>query len=438
MSETDDGLDDLVPLIVDRLPAILTEVRDILADQYPDYARFLTEEFDEVVIGAGAFATRLVSLARSGPATVPQFVSGIEEAVFEEIGRMHHRHDQDVTGLLAAYRTGASVTWRHVAEAALQRSIAAETFAALATAVFAAVEQLSSASLRGYVREQSNRAFARDRQREELADLLLSDGSDTAAVRAVARKTDWTVPAEAAIVLVDPDNEVARTLLARLDDSCLLVRRPAQLLAIVPDASGPGRRAWLEAILSGAGAIVGVTVPLERLPASVQFTEIALRLRNARLLHGDPVFVEDHLDAIIVHHDHNLLDALRQRHLAPLNGLPPATGHRLAETLTSWLLHMGNRKAVADELHVHPQTVRYRLSRLRELFGPALDDPRQRGALLLALAWGPSVPQDSGGADRSGDHGETVVDPKPVLPKGFLSLGLRSDPADHPAPPSKE
>ncbi|MFC5994899.1 PucR family transcriptional regulator [Pseudonocardia hispaniensis] len=428
MSETDDGLDDLVPLIVDALPAILTEVRDILADQYPDYARFLTEEFDEVVVGAKAFATRLVSLARCGPATVPQFVSEVEEAVFEEIGRLHHRHDQDVTGLLAAYRTGASVTWRHVAAAALQRSIPAETFAALASAVFAAVEQLSSASLRGYVREQSNRAFVRDRQREELADLLLSNapgGPDLSAVRATARKTDWAIPAEAAIVLVDPDNEVARSLLARLDDSCLLVRRPAQLLAIVPDASGPGRRAWLQTILSGAGAIVGMTVALRRLPASLQFAEISLRLRNAQLLHGDPVFVEDHLDAIIVHHDPDLLDALRRRYLAPLDALPEATGTRLAETLTSWLLHMGNRKAVANDLHVHPQTVRYRLSRLRELFGAGLDDPAVRAALLLALAWGPAATSAENRTDRAD---EPVSGPKPLLSRPFPFVGERESP----------
>ncbi len=41
--------------------------------------------------------------------------------------------------------------------------------------------------------------------------------------------------------------------------------------------------------------------------------------------------------------------------------------------------------AVAEALHVHPQTVRYRLAQLRELFGPALDSPAARFGLLLAL-----------------------------------------------------
>jgi DNA-binding PucR family transcriptional regulator len=51
------------------------------------------------------------------------------------------------------------------------------------------------------------------------------------------------------------------------------------------------------------------------------------------------------------------------------------------------LCTMGDRQAMAAELHVHPQTVRYRLARLHELFGPALEDPATRARLMLALAW---------------------------------------------------
>ena len=94
---------------------------------------------------------------------------------------------------------------------------------------------------------------------------------------------------------------------------------------------------------------------------------------------------------MVVHRDHRMLAALRQQYLAPLAQVPGPTRDRLSETLRSWLMNMGNRKAVADELHVHPQTVRYRLGRLRELFGSALDEPATRAALLLALAWGPAV-----------------------------------------------
>jgi DNA-binding PucR family transcriptional regulator len=46
---------------------------------------------------------------------------------------------------------------------------------------------------------------------------------------------------------------------------------------------------------------------------------------------------------------------------------------------------MGSVSPTAAALGVHPQTVRYRIARLRELFGAALDDPESRFELQLAL-----------------------------------------------------
>jgi DNA-binding PucR family transcriptional regulator len=39
-------------------------------------------------------------------------------------------------------------------------------------------------------------------------------------------------------------------------------------------------------------------------------------------------------------------------------------------------------------LHVHPQTARYRIAKLRELLGDQLDDPDARFELELALRAG--------------------------------------------------
>jgi DNA-binding PucR family transcriptional regulator len=42
---------------------------------------------------------------------------------------------------------------------------------------------------------------------------------------------------------------------------------------------------------------------------------------------------------------------------------------------------------MAEELSIHPQTVRYRLAQLQERFGDALESPRSRARLFLALQW---------------------------------------------------
>jgi sugar diacid utilization regulator len=165
--------------------------------------------------------------------------------------------------------------------------------------------------------------------------------------------------------------------------------------AIMPDAGGPGQRDRLGAALVDVPAVVGPTVPLDRLPGAVRITDTAVRLRRDGVLTGDPLFVDEHLDTIIVHRDRDLLAALRRRSLAPLDGCGAGTRRRLEQTLAAWLRHGGDRAAVAADLHIHPQTVRYRLKQLRELFGSELDaDPDTRLRLTLALAWGP--PQDPG------------------------------------------
>ena len=50
--------------------------------------------------------------------------------------------------------------------------------------------------------------------------------------------------------------------------------------------------------------------------------------------------------------------------------------------------------AAAATLHVHPQTVRYRLAALREVFGDALDDPAARLELAIALRMTHPAPPD--------------------------------------------
>jgi len=63
-----------------------------------------------------------------------------------------------------------------------------------------------------------------------------------------------------------------------------------------------------------------------------------------------------------------------------------ASRAKLLETLRAYLDDPGQPARIAERLGVHPQTVRYRLRRLRELFADgSLDDADRRFALALAL-----------------------------------------------------
>lgn len=388
------SLRQLAPALVAGLPDLLDEVGELLMQATPDYGRFLVASRDEVVMAAEEVMQRLLTLTESGlPAQADSAESApdVPRVLFEEIGRIQCRQGVPLRRLLSAYQLGARVAWRHLSSTALRGGVEPLVLAALAEALFFFVDQLCSASAGGYVAEQTEAGAARERLREELAELLFSDRSGTDAVRGAAARAAWRLPAEAAVVFVQPDDELGRTMLSRLDPSFLPVRRPGLLGTIVPDPSAPGRRRTLATALRGSSAVIGPTVALDELPASARIAEEAAQMRRSGALRADPLFVDEHLDGIIVHRDQQLLQALRQQVLTPLNAATPASQAALRDTLRCWLRHMGDRQAVAAELHIHPQTVRYRLGRLHQLFGPSLDDPACRRQLVLALLWDPEV-----------------------------------------------
>ncbi len=60
-------------------------------------------------------------------------------------------------------------------------------------------------------------------------------------------------------------------------------------------------------------------------------------------------------------------------------------GTDMVETLTAWLDNFGRISAAAASLHVHDNTFRYRLRRLKEIGLFDLDDPHARFAAMLQL-----------------------------------------------------
>ncbi|MFL6164438.1 MAG: PucR family transcriptional regulator [Jatrophihabitantaceae bacterium] len=386
-------LEAMVPSLRPAVPELIDELSGQLHRLMPEYSQFLAEHRSEVTLAAEGVVCTLVRIAQQvlsqNATTDAVLAQAADPIIFEQIGRIQWQQGIPIGTLLAAYQLGARQTWRLISRQALRHGLPPEGLTALAESVFCFVDQLSSASAAGYLSEQSESAAAREQCRDELVELLLSDRGDSQAVRTAALRAGWRLPATAAVVLVGRQSEAGAAAISRLDRSCLRMRHGGLLGAIVPEPDAPGRRQRLAAELRGASATVGHPVPLAQLPASVRVASIAARLRQEKVLSADPLFADEHLDAIIVHNDPRLLQALRRQCLQPLEGLPAGSRGSLRQTLRSWLLHGGDRRATAAELRIHPQTVRYRMGRLRELFGDDLDDPGYRLKLLLALAWEP-------------------------------------------------
>src|SRR5579875_810748 len=250
----------LVPTLNTELPAIVDEVLAMLRTERPEYAASLAED-PEVMLTAEVALVHLVRLAERMPRRLGEPVEPLgADSAFEEIGRVEQREGRSLDSLLSAYRTGARVAWRRLSLRAVELGLEPAPLARLAEAVFVFVEELSSASARGYVDEQRASASERERLRGQLGELLLSGRSDTTVVRSTALQAAWPVPAEAALVLIDPVHGDHGALLSRLDAQCLPVRQSTLAGAIVPDPQAPGRHPAMAEALRGLGAVVGSAV----------------------------------------------------------------------------------------------------------------------------------------------------------------------------------
>jgi PucR C-terminal helix-turn-helix domain len=307
---------------------------------------------------------------------------------FRSIGFTEAREGRSLEPLQAAMRLGARVAWRRLCAVAGEQGLDMLVLGRIGEAIFVYLDELAAASAKGYMDARAEFAGERERRRRRLLDLILADPPASAETIAdVAQAADWPLPRRVAVVaLGDRPREDAVTAPALPPDVLIdWARREPCLL--IPDPDGPGRAAQVERALLGWAAAVGPAMPLDRASTSLRWARAALGLTGREVIDGfgRVVRCDEHLSTLLIFSDEELIEALRLARLAPLDRLRPAQADRLAETLLAWLQHGCNANEVALRVHIHPQTVRYRLRQVDELFGDQLRDPDRRFELEIAL-----------------------------------------------------
>jgi PucR C-terminal helix-turn-helix domain len=305
--------------------------------------------------------------------------------VWRRLGEAEFQAGRSLDALRAAFRTGTLAAWREAAELAAQAGLEARVVIALAEAIFLYTDALAADVVEGYLRIQSDVAGERERRRRRLASLLLdAEPHDPEAILHAAELARWPLPRMLAVLALDRDDpdRIAR----RLDLDVLTGADRSGAYLVLPDPEGPGRREAINCALDGTVAALGPAVAPADAARSLRWARLALELVGCGALPSQgPIRVRDHLATIILLQDADIARALAAERLAALDPLPEAQRERLLETLASWLAHQRRTPRIASELHVHPQTVRYRISKLRELLGEALDTADGRFELELAL-----------------------------------------------------
>lgn len=311
--------------------------------------------------------------------------------VYSALGRGEMRAGRSMESLLSAYRIGARVAWRHFVAAGVQAGLEPDTLYSLAESIFAYIDVLSAESAEGHALEQSAAASEAELRRRRLVRLLVRDPApEPAAVQAAAADAGWALPRSLAVVAIAGEQRSAAA--SRLPPRAISEAIGELTCALIDDPDGPGRPAAIERAILDAGAQAGLGTTVDWSQARVSFARARAALELDRAELGDRprlVVARERAGELLLRSDPRLASELAADRLAPLDGLSVGSRQRLIETLRIWLAEQGRLGRVAQRLGIHPQTARYRLGRLRELFGEALDDPDARFWLELALRAAP-------------------------------------------------
>jgi hypothetical protein len=368
------GLPASVAAVIEpALDASTQEILDSIAREVPEYARPLEGSFGRGLrTGVSEALRQFAALIRDPDADRTQ---GRE--VYRGLGRGELRQGRTLDSLQAAYRVGARVAWRRVAETANEAGLDPAVISLLAESVFAYIDQLSSDSVEGYAEAFAAREDERQRRHRALAELLIREPPvDETVAKAAATEAGWAWPRRvAALACTEEDLERLR---GRLRNDSLVLTMDGLACVVIPDPQGPGRARELES--AAAGTLSG---PPGELPASWRLARGTLNARDS----AEPGLAraEDHLAELMLGSAEPVLAAIGRKRLASLDDLSAGARVRMEETALAYVQHAGNAAAMGRALALHPQTIRHRLRGLRELLGEQLDDPDARFELEAAL-----------------------------------------------------
>ncbi|MET8679400.1 helix-turn-helix domain-containing protein [Streptomyces sp. NPDC004647] len=369
-------------LAMDEVPELAQDILREIRREYPGLPLVLDESGEPMA---------LVGIRRALEHFVGQLTAGagrpsVHPEVFQDFGRGEVLQGRSLDSLQAIYRLGVRLAWRRLAEIGQQVDIPPPAMYELVESGFEYLDGLVAQSVRGHAEAVARQAGEKLRLQRRLMELLLTEHrtDPTEALAERAARIGWQLPSQVAVaVLLRPAREAVAPAVGQ---DVLLDMECEQPRMVVPEPDAAGRAELLRRAMAGWSGAIGPPVPPAEAAKSLRWAGTAVRLMQRGLLpSGQVLHCTEHTEALVLLPPEELIEDLTRRRLAPLADCGPAHGRRLAETLLAWLETRGGAPEVADRLGVHPQTVRYRLRQIRELWGDDVDDPDRRFELELVL-----------------------------------------------------
>ncbi|MQY04785.1 helix-turn-helix domain-containing protein [Actinomadura macrotermitis] len=368
----------LARLMRPELPTLADEIIAEIRRAVPEYAGPLDGPYGQVLRAA----------VRQNLASFVDQVAGGPRAVHADgarrLGRYEAREGRSLDCLQAAYRIGGQVAWRRIMKVAPRHDISSAVMSRLADALFVYLDELAALSLDGYLEARTHPVAALDERRRRLLRTLLDGPAVPGPVlEEQAEAAAWPIPAQVTVVALRPGGRCARPA---LDADLLMDLDGPEPRLLFPGPLTAGRAAMLEAAFPGRRIAAGPAVAPAKAADGLRWARQALTLAAEGVITGGPLIrCDDHLVTLWLMADPGLLEQLAGRLLGVLEPMTPGQRDRLTETLRTWLVTRGTAAEIAGHLHIHPQTVRYRMRRIEQTLGDRLSDPEARFGIEAVL-----------------------------------------------------
>ncbi|MFF3574516.1 PucR family transcriptional regulator [Nocardia jiangxiensis] len=335
--------------------------------------------------------------ARSNLEGILNFLEFGQEADISAARRTgQERAAQDIAlpEVLRAFRLGFVCFWNWMLTAARERDERAVTaLTDMVSELWVLSDEFSTAVTESYRREKTKQAVALDRRRSALVAGLI-DGTlgDHQTPWEIAQLLD--MPFEGAFLVV-----VAETpptdghALPHLEDHLSLrdIRsawrsQPDREIGIVHRNRRHTTEGLLELISTTATSRVGVSPEytcLDRTSRGARFASIALETMPAGST-GMKQLPDTPLGELVLSHPDTTRRFVR-RVLGEILALPDEDRSTLLSTAQAWIGAHGSAAEAGRILYCHENTVRYRMRRVEERLGIALDDPIKHAEFAAAL-----------------------------------------------------
>jgi hypothetical protein len=355
-------------LLLDELFArraeLVDELSDRMSEQLPVYRELSPDMFHRHLVMA---VESTVRVAR----TSPPDLSAEETKTLEEVGESQARIGVPVDQMLLAWRIGADLLVERGSAEAPRLGIDSRQLLGFVLGTLAASDVGMITSARGHRRaERAQDREAQDRDASFVRAVLFGTG-EPGELRAMAAayglqpaRRYHAVRARAA-----PDgswHEVQRAV------GLAAAAKAGQGMSVLVDGDLAGFQSAAPGDAAPGVAGVGPPVPLDRLAESFRLATRALRTAHAFGLAGTHDLAGLGLRAAVVA-DADVGAALRRRYLDPL--AESGSGAEIIATLREYLAAGSHVDTAAERLHVHANTLRYRLARFEELTGAHLRAP---------------------------------------------------------------